>query len=249
MPDTLIAIAYIAASALFIMSLGGLSNQETARRGNWFGIIGMVIALIATAARPGFSGYGILAAMLIAGTAIGALLAARVKMTAMPEMVALFNGAGGGASALVAVAVLWLEVVEPGTSRSVSQVAGHDVALSAALSVWLGTITLSGSVLAYLKLAGTVGNRPRWLVARNQINAGFGIAAAATGAALAWLASSAGEVAGATVVLATLGLAAGLFLVLPIGGADMPVVISLLNALSGVAAAMTGFGHLAIASQ
>src|SRR5262245_60874234 len=104
MPPALVTLAYLAASALFILSLGGLSNQETARRGNIYGIVGMILALIATAAQRGFGGYGVLAAAVIPGAAVGALVASRVQMTAMPQLVAMLHSFVGAAAVLVGIA-------------------------------------------------------------------------------------------------------------------------------------------------
>jgi H+-translocating NAD(P) transhydrogenase subunit beta len=230
--DSLVIIAYIAASALFILSLGGLSRQETARRGNLFGILGMIIALVATAARMDAGSYVFLAAMLIPGAAIGALVASRVQMTAMPQLVAILHSFVGAAAVLVGFA---------------TYVGNHPVAEGEAaihlieifLGVCIGAITFTGSVIAFGKLQGTITGRPLLLPGRHLINLLMLIGTIALGV---WFFRSPGT-EGQIALLAAIVLTGilGAHFVMAIGGADMPVVVSMLNSYSGWAAAAAGF--------
>ena len=232
MRDSLITIAYIAASALFIMSLGGLARQETARRGNLYGILGMLIALVATAARMTFDSYTVLAAMLIPGAAIGALVASRVQMTAMPQLVAILHSFVGAAAVLVGFA---------------TYLGAHEVAEAEKLiptveifiGVCIGSITFTGSVIAFGKLQGTLSGRPLLLPGRHILNLLMLIATVALGVWFAMLPEPAGQM---PLLIATIltGIF-GIHFVMAIGGADMPVVVSMLNSYSGWAAAAAGF--------
>src|SRR3982751_3005870 len=163
MNTALITIAYIAASVLFILSVGGLSQQETARRGNLYGIIGMFIALLATAAKMDQSGFPILAAALIPGALVGSLVASRVQMTAMPQLVAILHSFVGLAAVLVGFA----------TYRGAHQVeeGGMGIHLfEIFIGVCIGSITFTGSVIAFLKLQGTIGGKPFLLPGRHLLN-------------------------------------------------------------------------------
>ncbi|MEO7658464.1 MAG: NAD(P)(+) transhydrogenase (Re/Si-specific) subunit beta, partial [Pyrinomonadaceae bacterium] len=164
MQQSLITIAYIAASALFILSLGGLSRQETARRGNLYGILGMLIALIATAAGMKLGGLPVLAAALIPGLVIGAVLAARVQMTSMPQLVAMLHSFVGMAAVLVGIAT-YLGPQHPMSSGEHSL---HLVEIF--LGVCIGSVTFTGSVIAFLKLQGTIGGKPLMIPGRHMIN-------------------------------------------------------------------------------
>jgi len=232
----MIALWYLAAGVLFILGLRGLSGPRTARRGNLLAATGMLLAVVVTVVdivdEPDLVWWIVIAGLVVGG-GIGAVLALRVQMTAMPQLVAAFNGFGGGASALVAAA----EVI-----RS-DAVFATEVAVTVALSIAIGTVTLSGSFVAYGKLQGIVTGRPVGLPGGPALN---GLIALVTAAAATWAVAS-GEPT-AYWVVAGLSLLLGVTAVLPIGGADMPVVISLLNSLSGVAAAMAGFviGNLAL---
>ncbi len=232
MKDSLITIAYIAASALFILSLGGLSKQETARRGNLFGILGMVIALAATAARMDLGSFAILAAVLIPGLLIGALVASRVQMTAMPQLVAILHSFVGLAAVLVGFA----------TYRGEHQVAAGEAAVHLAeifIGVCIGSITFTGSVIAFLKLQGTLTGRPLLLPGRHIINLAMLVATIALGILFVMAPGTSGQtyLLAAAVITGILGV----HFVLAIGGADMPVVVSMLNSYSGWAAAAAGF--------
>src|ERR1043166_9323692 len=155
MQQSLITIAYIAASALFILSLGGLSQQETARRGNLYGIIGMVIALVATAAAMNTGGLPVLLGALIPGMVIGAILASRVQMTSMPELVAMLHSCVGLAAVLVGIAT-YLGPPEAGMTAG-----EHNLHIGEIfIGVCIGSITFTGSVIAFLKLRGSIGGKP-----------------------------------------------------------------------------------------
>ena len=237
-------VAYLAASFLFILSLKGLSQPERSRRGNIFGAVGMAIAIVVTAlalyipgsgapAIPGPGPAGLLAAGLAIGCVIGAILAARVAMTQMPELVAILHSFVGAAAVLV------------GLASKLGGVAGGDVGgtahtLEVAIGVFVGAVTFSGSVVAFLKLRGSVSGKPLLLPGRHLLN----LALAATCVVL--IAIQVGNVDDATSTACLLGVTAlalvlGVHLVASIGGGDMPVIVSMLNSYSGWAAAAAGF--------
>ena len=226
----MIELAYLAAGVLFIIGLKGLTSPRTARRGNRLAAVGMLVAAVTAVVDlvdlDAQLEWAIVIGGIVVGGAIGAVLALRVQMTEMPELVAAFNGFGGGASALVAAAA----VVATASTMAT------ETAVTTSLSLVIGTVTLTGSFVAFGKLQGLVTGRP---VAMPGGTATNGIIAAATVAA-----GVAGVVTGEAVfywVAAGMAAVLGITAVLPIGGADMPVVISLLNSLSGIAAAMAGF--------
>ncbi len=232
MRDSLVTIAYIAASALFIMSLGGLSRQETSQRGNFYGILGMLIALIATTFAIKDGNYILLAAVLIPGGIIGALIASRVQMTAMPQLVAILHSFVGLAAVLVGFA----------TYMGNHQVAEGEKFIHLAeifIGVCIGAVTFTGSVIAFGKLQGTLSGRPLLLPGRHILNI---LMLMATVALAVWFIRAPG-VEGETALLigAILTGILGVHFVLAIGGADMPVVVSMLNSYSGWAAAAAGF--------
>ncbi len=240
MSDSLVTVSYIAAAALFILSLGGLSRQETARRGNTLGLIGMIIALVATTADSSVQGYGILAAAMIPATIVGAFLAARVQMTSMPQLVAILHSFVGLAAVLVGIASFLAEV-EPDKHLEGAAATIHAVEIF--IGVCIGSITFTGSVLAFLKLQGTLSGAPLLLPMRHLLNLGALVGTIALGA---WFLSSSSDhnsSAGliALVIATVLTGVLGLHLVAAIGGADMPVVVSMLNSYSGWAAAAAGF--------
>ncbi len=232
MRDSLVTIAYIAASALFILSLGGLSRQETARRGNLYGILGMIIALVAAGAAIKDGNYILLVAALIPGAAIGAAVASRVQMTAMPQLVAILHSFVGAAAVLVGFATYL------GGQHQVVEGEGIHLA-EIFIGVCIGAVTFTGSIIAFLKLQGTIGGRPLLLPGRHILNL---LMLAATVALGVWFMRSTapdGEIAllMATILTGVLGV----HFVMAIGGADMPVVVSMLNSYSGWAAAAAGF--------
>jgi NAD(P) transhydrogenase subunit beta len=232
MKTSLITIAYIVASALFILSLGGLSRQETARRGNIYGIVGMLIALAATAAAMDPSGWPILGGVLIVGALIGATLASRVQMTSMPELVAILHSFVGLAAVLVGFGTYLGESSIPQAELLV-----HHIEIF--IGVCIGSITFTGSVIAFLKLRGSIGGKPFMLPGRHFINLAMLIGTIVLGVLFAM----APGVTGNTYLLAATILTGilGIHFIMAIGGADMPVVVSMLNSYSGWAASAAGF--------
>jgi len=236
-----IPLAYLISAVLFIFGLKGMTRVRSARRGNGLAALAMLLAIVTTLVDLGLVDYRWILIGLVIGGLIGAVAAMKVEMTAMPEMVALFNGCGGGASALVALSLTWKEAIETGHAGTLDAAVGHEVAITTALSVLIGAVTFSGSIVAFLKLRGWIAGRPILLPGRHFINAVLFLGVLVTGA---WLAFAAGGISGLTLAALTvtaLSLLLGILLVIPIGGADMPVVISLLNSYSGLAAAATGF--------
>ena len=225
-PDV-IGLLYLAAIICFIVALRMLSSPKHARRGNWVGGVGMTIAIATTLSLDGIGNWPLLIGGAAAGSVIGVVGARTVKMTAMPQMVALFNGVGGGAAALVALAEF----------HETSGNLGGDQAVSTVLSALIGAISFSGSLVAFGKLQELISGRPITFPGQNAFNI-----AVVAGAVLIGGAIVAGlEDQWAIWLLLVLALAFGVLFVLPIGGADMPVVISLLNAFTGLAASATGF--------
>ena len=225
-----IDIAYLLTGILFIVGLKYLSSPATARLGNRVAAAGMLLALIATLLDQKVVGYPVIIIGVVIGGAIGFVSARTVKMTAMPQMVALFNGAGGGAAALVATAEFLKLLGEPGTPPV-------DATTTIMLSTIIGALSFSGSIIAFLKLQELMTGRPITYPGQQVVNGGV-LAAIAIATALVLLGNHA-ELA--YTVAGALALTLGVLFVLPIGGADMPVVISLLNAFTGLAAASTGF--------
>ena len=226
MQQSLITIAYIAASALFILSLGGLSRQETARRGNWYGIIGMVIALVATGAAMNTGGLPILAAALIPGLIIGAILASRVQMTSMPELVAILHSFVGLAAVLVGFATY----LGPHTNMTAAEMNIHTAEVF--IGVCIGSITFTGSVIAFLKLRGSISGKPLMLPGRHLINIIMLLVTIGLGGA--FFMSPDAQTGQWPLLIATVvtGIL-GVHFIMAIGGADMPVVVSMLNSYSG----------------
>jgi H+-translocating NAD(P) transhydrogenase subunit beta len=231
MTNNLVAVAYIAASALFILSLGGLSNQETARQGNLFGIIGMAIAFVATALSAQVNGYGVLIGAIVPGAIIGSVLAARVAMTSMPELVAILHSFVGLAAVLVGLATY----LQPENTLTGVEATIHELEIY--IGIFIGAVTFAGSVVAFGKLNGSFGSKPLMLPARHLINIALLVSSVVLGVQFM------GTENGLQPLLIMTGLACilGFLLVMGIGGADMPVVISMLNSYSGWAAAAAGF--------
>jgi NAD(P) transhydrogenase subunit beta len=227
--QTTIDLAYLVAGVCLIVGIKRLSSPATARSGNVVAAVGMAIAIVFTLLSPEIDSYWLIAAGVVVGTVIGVASARRVRMTAMPQMVALFNGVGGGAAALIAAAEF----------HRLAPLPGHVLPehMGAMLfSALIGSISFSGSLVAFAKLQELLPGRPIVFAGQQVVNAvlfaalvGVGVLAGATEAGV-WV-----------VVLLAGALLFGVLLVLPIGGADMPVVISLLNAFTGLAAASTGF--------
>ena len=225
-----IGLLYLATIVCFILALRFLSSPRHARRGNWIGGVGMLIAIGTTLSLDGIGNWWLIILGGAIGTVVGVVGARTVKMTAMPQMVALFNGVGGGAAALVAFAEFHRLAPLPG------KIGGTEV-VSIVLSALIGSISFAGSLIAFAKLQELIGGRPIVFPGQNVVNGAIVVAAAAAG--LAAIAGVQGQ--WVIVLLIALALTFGVMFVLPIGGADMPVVISLLNAFTGLAAAATGF--------
>ena len=223
-------IAYVLAAILFIFGIKKLSSPKTARSGNAIASIGMLIAIVATVSSFGMLNYKLIVIGMIIGTIIGATFAIRVEMTQMPQMVAIFNGFGGGASALVAAAEYFSKY---GTADQTTFLTGTII-----LSVFVGTLTFTGSFIAFGKLQGFVSGKPIVFGGQQILNLLLVIAMLLMG-----IFTTLGGDQDMNMFYGILVLAAilGITLTIPIGGADMPVVISLLNSYSGVAAAATGF--------
>jgi H+-translocating NAD(P) transhydrogenase subunit beta len=237
-------LVYIASTMLFVFGLKGMTKVKSARRGGHLAAGGMFLAVVGALLELGLVDYRWILAGLVAGAIVGAFLAIRVQMTEMPEMVALFNGSGGAASALVALSVVWNDVIEGASTETMASVlpGGAADSVTIALSILVGSITLTGSVIAMLKLKGKLKRgQPILLPGRHGINALLGLAAIGLTVYAGFVAAGAETVTIATLGLIAVALLLGVLLVIPIGGADMPVVVSLLNSYSGVAASMAGF--------
>jgi len=227
-------MSYIAASILFILSLSGLSQQETSRRGNYFGMLGMAIAIIATVFGGHVTAYAILAGALLIGGTIGAFAAARVEMTQMPELVALMHSLVGMAAVLVGYA----SFMEHSSTLIGAEKTIHELEIY--IGVFIGAVTFSGSVIAFGKLCGKISGKPVMLPARHWLNLIMLIATVFFGYRfLAGAEAGAGLVP--LLIMTAIALVFGVHMVMAIGGADMPVVVSMLNSYSGWAAAATGF--------
>jgi proton-translocating NAD(P)+ transhydrogenase subunit beta len=225
-----ISLAYLVTIIAFILALRFLSSPKRAVLGNRIGAVGMVIAIAATFAQPGVHNDLSIVIVMAASAPIGGYAARAVKMTAMPQMVALFNGVGGGAAALVALADFQHVAPEAGRIKA-------DVGISIMLSALIGSISFAGSLVAFGKLQELVSGRPIVYPGQKLLNALLLVALVA----LAIVILAGPQRTGLVVVLLCGALLLGVLFVLPIGGADMPVVISLLNAFTGLAAAATGF--------
>ncbi|MBM6550893.1 NAD(P)(+) transhydrogenase (Re/Si-specific) subunit beta [Marinomonas ostreistagni] len=225
--------AYIGASALFIMALGGLSHQESARRGNIYGILGMALAMGITIAGAVTDNYGLLLVGLVPGGIIGYILAKRVEMTSMPELVAILHSLVG----LAAVFVGFANAFGHGAYESVVAQRIHDVETS--LGIFIGAVTFTGSLVAYLKLSGKVSGNPLQLPGRHMINLAIVLVSLYLIVEFAAVGADAGMIY--LYIITALALIFGAHLVVAIGGADMPVVVSMLNSYSGWAAAAMGF--------
>jgi H+-translocating NAD(P) transhydrogenase subunit beta len=223
-------LLYLVTIVTFILALKFLSSPRRARLGNQLGAAGMTLAIVVTLAREGLEGYGLMAVAMAIGAAVGLVGARRVKMTAMPQMVALFNGVGGGAAALIALAEFHNLAPEPGRI-------GGDETVAILLSAMIGSVSFAGSMVAFAKLQDLVSGRP--IVYPGQKIGNAMLLALAVGLGIAIVFGPQEQWLLALVLVGALVF--GVLFVLPIGGADMPVVISLLNAFTGLAAAATGF--------
>jgi NAD(P) transhydrogenase subunit beta len=226
-----IQLAYLVAAVLFVLGLRNLSSPRTAVRGNALASSGMLVAVVATLLVADVVDYTVVSAGIIVGAGLGVVLATRIQMTAMPQMVALLNGFGGAASALVASAELFSAIDEG------RELLGGIVPVAIVASVLIGSITLTGSLVAFAKLQELVGGAAVKYPLQQTINALLGAVLLGVAFSLALDATQLPYFG----VLVGLSLLLGVLLVIPIGGADMPVVISLLNSYSGLAACATGF--------
>ncbi len=234
MSSGLINAAYILAAILFILSLGGLSHQESAARGNLCGIAGMAIALVATLVGGSVGHYGLIALPMLVGGALGSVVAARVQMTAMPQLIAILHSFVG----LAAVLVGFTTFLDSGGTLEGVEKTIHEIEIY--LGVLIGAVTFTGSVIAFGKLQGIIGSTPLVLPARHWLNLGILLACIYLGGEFVITDSI---TAGLTplLIMTLLALLFGVHMVMAIGGADMPVVISMLNSYSGWAAAAAGF--------
>ncbi|HTO26841.1 MAG TPA: NAD(P)(+) transhydrogenase (Re/Si-specific) subunit beta [Gaiellaceae bacterium] len=223
-------LLYLITIVTFILALKFLSDPARARRGNQIGAVGMLLAIVVTWIDVGTTSWWAIAIAMAIGGGFGAVAARKVKMTAMPQMVALFNGVGGGAAMLIALAELHRILPEPGEPKV-------DISIAIVLSALIGSISFAGSMVAFAKLQELIGGRPITYTGQQFVNGALFVGAVAAGVALVagvqdeWL----------LWVTICAALAFGVLFVLPIGGADMPVVISLLNAFTGLAVAAGGF--------
>ncbi|MEO5951572.1 MAG: NAD(P)(+) transhydrogenase (Re/Si-specific) subunit beta, partial [Chloroflexia bacterium] len=236
-PQLYIEVAYLLAAVTFIISLRRLSNPKTARSGNQVAAVGMTVAVLATFASIAINGLDWHIILIIVGAAIGGgigwVLARRVEMTAMPQMVALFNGMGGGAAALTSISE-FVEKLNLHLSYS------FDFSIATVLGVVIGCLSLSGSFIALGKLQGFISSGPVTYAGQQIVNIIVGIVIVVLG--IYMVAVPAGDFHFiALLLMALLALVLGVAITMPIGGADMPVVISLLNSFTGLAAAFTGF--------
>ncbi len=225
--DTL-ALAYLVSAVLFIFGLKGLTSPATARRGNYAAILGMIIAVVATLASPEIASYGLIAVAVVIGAAIGIPLALKIKMTAMPQLVAMLHSFVGLAAVLVAIGTY--------LNREAAGAINTLLMFELAVGTVIGAITFTGSIVAFGKLQGLIGSAPLVFKGQHWLNLLIGLVIVALGADFV-----ANHHFVSLVLLTLLSFALGVLLIVPIGGADMPVVISMLNSYSGWAAAATGF--------
>jgi NAD(P) transhydrogenase subunit beta len=257
----LFPLAYLVAAIMFIQGIRRLSKVRTAKSGNTLSATAMLIAIVVTmVVVSGSASWPYILVGMVVGSLIGLVAAQKVEMTAMPEMVALFNGFGGGASALVSLALFfaafhsvgsgdfalmggWTEPVasSDGVIGSISEINSPSSAVSAILGLIIGAITLAGSFIAFLKLNGTIWGNHFQFGGRNAVNAFMLIAPLLAGIVVCFVPMAPSTVLIIMLAITAVSLIVGVTATLPIGGADMPVVISLLNSLSGVAASMAGF--------
>ena len=233
MPETVVTVSYLIAGVLFIFSLGGLSAQESARRGNLFGIAGMALAVLATILGPGVTSYGVLIMMLAIGGALGAAIAARVQMTSMPQLVAMLHSFVGAAAVLVGFAV----TLDPTMHVEGTEALIHRI--ETFVGIFIGAVTFTGSVVAFGKLQGLIGSRPLLLPGRHMLNLAAVIVCMVLG--VLFVSAEGTPPLWTLIVQTVIASLLGIHLVMAIGGADMPVVVSMLNSYSGWAAAAAGF--------
>ena len=233
MSPSLITVSYLASAALFILALSGLSTNDTARRGNMFGIVGMAIAILVTVAAFVTRNYTLLVVLMAVGGLIGFVLSRKVQMTQMPELVAILHSLVGLAAVLIGFATFMdTTVAYTGVEKSI-----HEIEIY--LGIAIGALTFTGSVIAYGKLSGMLGGAPMLLPARHWLNLIAFIAVVVIG--VKFVGAEHSEATTWLLIMTAIALLFGIHMVAAIGGADMPVVISMLNSYSGWAAAATGF--------
>ena len=234
MSENLVSVAYLGAAALFILALGGLKNNESARRGNMYGMIGMAIAVLVTILAFVTNNHSLLIVIMVAGGAIGFVLSRRVRMTQMPELVAILHSLVG----LAAILIGYANFLDPGVQYTGVEKTIHEIEVY--IGIGIGSLTFTGSIVAYGKLSGMLGGKPMLLPARHWINLVMFVAVVIVGIQFVD-AQSHTEALVLLGIMTIITLLFGVHMVAAIGGADMPVVISMLNSYSGWAAAATGF--------
>ena len=234
MSPSLITVSYLGAAALFILALGALSTNDTARRGNLFGMIGMAIAVVVTIAAFVTRNLEILVVIMIAGGAIGFVLSRKVQMTQMPELVAILHSLVGLAAVLIGFATF----LDPTLQYSGVEKTIHEIEIY--IGICIGALTFTGSVIAYGKLSGMIGGQPMMLPARHWLNLTLFIAVIVVAVRFVGETDH-GQATMLLLAMTVIAMLFGIHMVAAIGGADMPVVISMLNSYSGWAAAATGF--------
>jgi H+-translocating NAD(P) transhydrogenase subunit beta len=233
MNETLTALAYLVAAVCFILALRGLSSPETSRAGNLYGMVGMAIAIVTTLLLPEVESYWLIILGIVIGGAIGTAIALRIQMTALPQLVAAFHSLVGMAAVFVAsAAFLYPEAYGIGAAGDIRRASTIEMSLGTAI----GAITFSGSVVAFAKLQGLVSGKPLVFPGQHLLNAALGILLIAL---IVWFVAD--QPPAAFWLLTLLAFALGFLIIVPIGGADMPVVISMLNSYSGWAACGIGF--------
>ena len=244
MTNDIAALLYVVSGVLFILALRGLSSPASSRRGNMFGMLGIAIAIVTTLLLLGMSGQGLMMVLvaLVIGGGIGALIAKKIPMTDMPQLIAAFHSLVGLAAVLVAMAAFYApESFEIGQAGSIKGFSLLELSLGAAI----GAITFTGSLIAFAKLNGNMSGSPITFPMQHLLNLALGIG---TAVLIGMLMMSGGANASMFLAIVAIALLLGILLIIPIGGADMPVVISMLNSYSGWAAAALGFtlGNLAL---
>jgi NAD(P) transhydrogenase subunit beta len=251
--DNIAELIYLLSAIFFIVGLKRMTRVKTARSGNLMSAVAMLLAVVGAVTEFNIVNYQWVLVGIVVGGLIGAIAAVRVPMTSMPELVAIFNGFGGASSMLVAASVLWLKVIDPQRAGSVATVlqavndaqgvdsSGGAEGVTLFLSIIIGSVTLSGSLVAYAKLAGRITGAPILLPGRHVLNALLVAGSIGVGVYMTFMTQTPADNTTMCLALAGTSLVLGVMLVIPIGGADMPVVISLLNSYSGVAASATGF--------
>ncbi len=231
--SNLASLSYLIASVLFILALKGLSSPKTSRQGNYYGMFGMALAMITTLTLPVIQSYGLILAGIAIGGSIGYVIAKRIQMTQMPQLVAAFHSLVGLAAVLIAFTARWTpEAYHIGTEGSIPAGNLFEMGLGAVI----GAITFSGSIIAFAKLSGTMSGKPIKLRGRHTINAAIGLVIL-----LCLFVFMTTESKTVFLLMTTLAFTIGFLLIIPIGGADMPVIVSMLNSYSGWAAAGIGF--------